>query len=399
MSALESAHARYREELEALAGPEVVLRAVEEAGAGWGWPEGRTWTRMHERFEPEHEPYATCVLVAQGRPQRIVRLEAFRGRPPEPGTGACIVQAGAAGRICFARFPSDAALPTLERALAVHDRSTVVRYRPGRSCTIRVDEDGRARFAKVYRDGAGKRAYADGLQLWRAARRGELGFVVAKPGRYDQELRAVWHGGVRGGSAKESLRGPGGEELARRLGRAAGTLPSASVRPRRRRDRRGERVRSRLRCAELERRVPALGEPARRLAAALDVAHAACDPAEPRPVHGALHASQWLRNGAGVALLDYDSLAFGDPELDAATFLADLDVENRERVPVERLGAAFLAGYEETAGSLDPGLLAAYRAHRRLEKALRVARALRPDGDRKAERRLLRAIECLGGSA
>jgi hypothetical protein len=399
MRTLESAHARYREALEALAGSEVVPRAVEEAGAGWGWPAGRTWTRMHERFEPEHEPYATCVLVTQGRPQRILRLEAFREPPAEPRPGACVIRAGAAGRLRLTRFPSDAALPTLERALAVHDRSTVVRYRPGRCCTIRVDQDGRVRFAKVYRDGAGERAYADGLQLWRSARRGELGFAVAKPGRYDPELCAVWHGGVRGAPVKESLRGPGGEELARRLGRAAGTLPRAGVRPRRRRDRRGERVSSRLRCAELERRVPGLGGSARRLLAALDVAHAACGPAEPRPIHGALHASQWLRNGAGLALLDYDSLAVGDPELDAATFLADLDVENPERVPVERLGQAFLAGYEETAGPLDVGLLAAYRAHRRLEKALRVARALRPDGDRKAERRLVRAFESLGGSA
>jgi aminoglycoside phosphotransferase (APT) family kinase protein len=116
-------------------------------------------------------------------------------------------------------------------------------------------------------------------------------------------------------------------------------------------------------------------------------------------VHGALHVSQWLEHGDRLALLDYDSLALGDPELDAATFLADLDVENRERVPVDRLGTTFLAGYEETAGPLDSRLLAAYRAHRRLEKALRVARALRPDGDRKAERRLRLALECVEGSA
>jgi aminoglycoside phosphotransferase (APT) family kinase protein len=143
--------------------------------------------------------------------------------------------------------------------------------------------------------------------------------------------------------------------------------------------------------------VPALAEPERRLLRALAAAYGGCDPAEPRPVHGALHVSQWLEGDAGLALLDYDALAQGDPELDAATFLADLDVENRERVPVEALGAAFLAGYEETAGPLRARLLAAYRAERRLEKALRVARSLRPDGDRKAARRLRLALECLEG--
>jgi phosphotransferase family enzyme len=399
MSALQSAHARYREQLEALAGSEVVLLAAEEAAVRWGWPERRTWRRMNEHFEPESEPYATWVLATEEGPQRIVRLEAFRERRPEPGLGACVIRAGAAGRLRVTRFPSDPTLPTLERALAAHRRWTVVRYRPGRRCTIRVDEEGSVRFAKVYRDGAGERAHADGLQLWGAARRGELGFLVAKPERFDPELRVVWHGSVAGAPVGERLRGPRGEELARRLGRAAGTLERASLRPRLRRDRRTELARSRLRCFELERRVPALGEPARQLLAALDAAHAACEPGEPRPVHGALHVSQWLENGEGVALLDYDSLALGDPELDAATFLADLDVQNRERLPVDRLGAAFLSGFVATAGPLDLRLLATYRAHRRLEKALRVARALRPDGDRKAERRLRLAIESLGGCA
>jgi hypothetical protein len=63
------------------------------------------------------------------------------------------------------------------------------------------------------------------------------------------------------------------------------------------------------------------------------------------------------------------------------------------------LCAVFLAGYEKAAGPLDPQLLAFYRAQRRFEKALRVARARRPDGDRKARRRLHLALECLGEPA
>jgi hypothetical protein len=398
MSALESAHARYRDRLEGLAGPEAVL-AVEEAGARWGWTERRAWTRMHERFDPDREPFATCVLAAEGTPQRIVRLEAFAERRPEAGPCACLVAAGAAGRLRVTRFPSDPGLPTLERALAGSRRATVVRYRPGRRCTIRVEDEGETRFAKVYGDGAGGRAHSVGLELWRAGQRGELGFLVAEPERFDAELQAVWHGNVAGVPAGERLRGSHGEELARRIGRAAGTLRRATLRPHRRRDSRSELARAALRCSELERRVPGLRGPARRLLAGLDAAHAACKPADPSPLHGALHTSQWLEDGAAVALLDYDSLALGDPELDVATFLADLDVENRERTPVDRLAATFLAGYEATAGELDLRLLAAYRAERRLEKALRAARAVRPDGDRRAARRLRLALECLGGPA
>jgi hypothetical protein len=391
-----SAHARYRDELAALADEEVVALAAEAAAVRWGWPGRRAWTRMHERFEPDREPYATCVLAADGAPQRIVRLEAFREGLPRQGDGACIVGVAAVGHLRVTAFPSDPQLPTLDRALAENDGATVVRYRPGKRCTLRVERAGRVRFAKVYEPGAAEAAHADARELWQARRRGELGFRVSRPGRFDPGLQAVWHGGIAGEPVRERLRSGDGEELAGRLGRAAGTLQRATIRPRARRGRRAEFERTRRRCAELERRVPELGEEIRRLLGPLEALFADARPSQPRPVHGALHASQWLDGDEGVVLLDYDGLALGDPELDAATFLADLDVENRERVSVERLGASFLAGFEETAGPLDPRLLTAYRSERRLEKAVRVARALRPDGDRKAARRLGRALECLG---
>jgi Ser/Thr protein kinase RdoA (MazF antagonist) len=399
VSRVASAHVRYRTQLEALAGSDVVLPAIEAAGERWGWDERRTWSRLHERFEPDAEPYATCVLATTDPPQWIVRLDAFRDAPPEPVRGTCVVRAGVAGRLHVTRFPADRGLATLPRVLMAAAEWTVVRYHPGRRCTVRVDGNGRSRFAKVYADGAVARIHADGLELWRAAQRGELGFRVAKPERFDAALRVVWQESVAGEPLTSRLYGRPGEELARRLGRAAGSLSRSGICPRRCRDRRWEFARSTVRCAELERRVPRLGESASRLLRQLEAAYASFDESELRPVHGALHTSQWLERSDSLALLDYDSLALGDPELDVATFLADVDVQNRRRVPVDRLNEAFLSGFESTAGVLDGRGLAAYRAQRRLEKALRVARAIRPDGDEKAGRRLRRALEALGEAA
>src|SRR5688500_9485859 len=122
-----SAHARYRDELEALADEEVVVLAAEAAAARWGWPGRRAWARMHVRFEPDRAPYATCVLAAGGEPQRIVRLVAFRDGSPHPGDGACIVSVAGVGRLRVTAFPSDPDLPTLPRALAENNGATVVR--------------------------------------------------------------------------------------------------------------------------------------------------------------------------------------------------------------------------------------------------------------------------------
>lgn len=395
---VDSAHARYRERLAALAENGIVVDAVIEAAKRLRWPAEDSWLRTKERFEPDAEPFALCVYASVGLPQRLVRVEVFTARPPRRELDDCVIRAGTAGWLLVTRFPSDPKLPALPKLLAGPGRRTVVRYHPYRRCTIRVDCDGRSRFVKVYADDRGERVHADGVELWRAERRGELGFAVARPERFDPSTRAVWQGTIGGERITPRLYANGGEALAHRIGRASASLSRARLRPRGVLDAKAALARAAGRCAELERRVPKLGHEARRLLAQLERVQAAAAPGEPRPVHGALHPSQWLDDGSRLGLVDYDSIALGDPELDAATFLADLDVQDRERVATDRLNAAFLTGYESVAG-LDAALVRAYRAHGRLGRAVKIARALCPDGDEKAARRLRSALECVGGSS
>jgi hypothetical protein len=74
--------------------------------------------------------------------------------------------------------------------------------------------------------------------------------------------------------------------------------------------------------------------------------------------------------------------------------MAELDFEDWETAPVAAINARFLAGYEAVAGPLDERLLHAYRAHKRLSKALRNAYAVRADNDMRVERALGQALVC-----
>lgn len=85
--------------------------------------------------------------------------------------------------------------------------------------------------------------------------------------------------------------------------------------------------------------------------------------------------------------------------LDVANFVAEIDFERGAFHPTERLNAAFCDGFGSVDGPLDQRLLAAYRAEKRLSKALRSARALRPDGDEAAARHLATASAALGDVA
>ena len=78
--------------------------------------------------------------------------------------------------------------------------------------------------------------------------------------------------------------------------------------------------------------------------------------------------------------------AAADPELDAGVVLGDFDALGGVALPVARLSDAFLEAYRDAGGVLREPLVQTYRAQRHLAKALRAAQAIRPDGDRRAER-------------
>jgi hypothetical protein len=391
----ESAHSRFRERLLALSTDDVPLRAIAEVDAAAGVSR-QSWVRTYARFDPHRDPFTTIVLMNGTYPQTIFRVDAYRARPAE-GPGEAILPEPAAGWLRITRFPRDPQLPTLASVLAGPGRRTVVRYHPNKRCTILVEEPGRSLFAKVFSDARGQRIYASGQALWRAACEGELRFSVARPDRFDRPTRTLWESKVDGAPVRERLFSHRGADLAHRIGQAAGSLPRSGLRPCGVNDAKFQLARSVYDCNDLARRVPRLGPALSKLLGELRKVLAGAPGSSLHPIHGDLNPPQWLEGRQGLGLVDFDKLALGNPELDAGTFLGEVDFQNRKRVPVDEINSAFLAGYENETGTLDRTLLRAYRAQKRLAMAAKVARAVRPDGDRKAERRVMRALRCLSG--
>jgi thiamine kinase-like enzyme len=147
--------------------------------------------------------------------------------------------------------------------------------------------------------------------------------------------------------------------------------------------------RSKKYAQELAKRMPDLSDSLNDLLESLALQHAQqSKEAKLKPLHGAPHAHQWLDCGDTLGLVDFDRTCLGEPELDATTFIAEMDFEDRQTVPVDELNHAFLEAYQQTAGKLDTDLLKAYRSHKRLAKALKAARFLRVNGDTKARKHL-----------
>lgn len=393
-----AAYEQYRNRLTGLTSDSLPLRAIAEAGRqqAW-WTEDYAWRRTYGRFHPGHASYVTLVYETVGPLQEMCRIDISEARPQETGTAAPLLFDDNVGWLCVTRFPSDPVLPTLGAVIAASGHHKIVRYRPYRRCTLRVENGEHVRFAKVYPDTRGEQVHRAGLALWHAACEGELGFLVAQPDRWDDQTRTLWQVQIPGTPVITELLSSEGIKLAHRLGEAAASLTVSHVVPEEVFDGAVQFARSERYGQELSQRVPQLAPQVDALLARLSEIHATVGPRQLRPIHGAPHANQWLSNGAHLGLVDFDRISWGDPELDVATFLAEMDFERQLQVPIERLEEAFLAGYSSVAGSLDRRLLVAYRAHKRLAKALRSARAVRPDGDLRSERDLLRASQCLEG--
>jgi aminoglycoside phosphotransferase (APT) family kinase protein len=182
------------------------------------------------------------------------------------------------------------------------------------------------------------------------------------------------------------------------MGAALASLHTSGLEASRRLTAAGLMLRTERHAAEASRLVPAQGERIMRL---LDTVRAdASTTREPAvPIHGSPDPAQWLVDGESVpGLLDFDRFAWGEPETDLACFLVEMASLGRGLFSAA-VSAGFLAGYQSAVGPVDLESLRRHSTMRRIGKVLRAARAVRADGDQRADRVLAAAERAVGRSA
>lgn len=390
----ETAYERYRSHLTTLASDRLPLATIVTAGKErqW-WPEHYAWRRIYGRFSPDSVPFVRLIYAMLEQPQTLCQVDVFETMPEELPAAQSWCAKTPVGWLCLSRFPADTALPTLPALLAETPQAVVVRYRPQRRCTLRIATHGETLFAKIYPDERGAIVHHANLALWTEASQGHLDFVVARPVCWDAQTCTLWQAAIAGHPVAARLLETQGTPLAERMGRAAASLTISSLKPPEVFDAATQMQRSRRYAHELRQRLPQLGTLLDVLFERLTHCHARSAGRPQRPIHGALHAHQWLDDGKRLGLVDFDRLSWGDAELDVATFLGELAFEKTPYTA--QIAAAFLAGYEAMSAPLDHRLITTYRAHKYLAKALRTARAVRPDADERAQRIVQQAVQII----
>lgn len=349
-----------------------------------------SWRRTYGRFHPRQASYCTLLYEPADNSWPVciaLYRDALNGDAPGRS-----IKVGALGTAVMTDPNADKALPTLPALLARHPDSVVVRWRPLQRCTFRWLDGTRQQYVKVLAQSDDARQI-DALTslLWR--HRDEFDFVVAEPLGFDAEHHCVRQDALPGVPSKPELFGPNGLAVAAEMGGAAASLALSSVAANASASgllARADGKASGLASIEtINAFVPEYAARLNALAVHLERIEAGFSSKPQVAVHGGLHASQWLRVGDRLGLVDFDRLGLGDAEFDVATMVTELRYEKSTAVPAQALCNAFTAAYAERL-PLDPRRLAWHCGHKELSKLMRVVRAPRPDAPLRFQKALER---------
>jgi hypothetical protein len=400
-STQKTAYDRYQQRLHKVSSEQWKATIIKYLIISWPeWKQLGVWKTIWSRFDPDsHDrPYLSLLLQQESCSWHMCLIEISLDEPVND-SGLVLLNDDVLGWIKIRRFPEDPVLTTLPAVISqCQDNIEILRYRPYKRCTFRYQEPDSQLpvFGKLFADQRGQNIHIQSQSLWQASDAGQLTFQVATPISWDSATNTVWQAAIQGDPLVDQLFSATGAETAKRIGLAAASLPTSQLKPVVSFGGVEQMQRSLKYAKELARRLPDQRDSLTALMHQLHRIHADHHSfSRLKPIHGAPHAHQWLECGDQLGLVDFDRYCLGDPELDAATFIGEMDFEDRATVPVDELNAVFLDAYQSVAGKLDARLLQAYRSHKRLAKALKAARSIRSNGEHKAKRHLAFAHQAL----
>lgn len=293
-----------------------------------------------------------------------------------------------------ANFRADENLPAISAVLQTHAQAEIVKYTPSKRCTMRVVQNNRNYFAKIYpskfsRRERGENIHRVGVVLWEKAQAEKLNFRVPKPVRWDASTQTLWQEKLAGLPAIENFKVGGGEKIVFRIGQAIALIARSGIQRLRVFDYTEQMKDSAEFAEKIITLFPLLKYTINTLLAEFNRFKGYVARRTIVPIHGDMHIDQWLIDGDALGLVDFEDFSLGHSERDLAFFMVQLESEYAAEISFAGLNRNLIAGFDSIGGKPDEKLLCVYAGHKWLSKASKTG------GQANAEKCLRRAFDCL----
>jgi hypothetical protein len=237
----------------------------------------------------------------------------------------------------------------------------VVRYKPGKRCTIRYviqaqgnDTQPVELFGKMVAGESVGATYEQMTCLWRHSSAEERSFGVAQPLGFEPQLHFTWQAAVAGTPLLELLSPSNERLLIDHLALGLADLHKRQLNPVARQDITYHLASAQEYCTELAQAYPHHAAMLRTLSAHIAQTMPELLPSQVRVIHRDFHIQQLLVHEDRLFLFDFDDLSMGDPMQDLAFFIVDLYHRKLDEGMVTRWASNFCQAYATATEELLP---------------------------------------------
>jgi hypothetical protein len=233
----------------------------------------------------------------------------------------------------------------------------IVRYKPGKRCTICYDLNWAAAgcsqpislFGKLFVDHKGRAVYQWMMRLWQRSLARPDAFGVAQPLGYQDEIQIAWQAALPGVPLLDLINGPDEAMLIRAVARGLADLHRSELAPPARQTIGDHLAAAHEEATELMKAYPLLTPTLQTLLTSIERSAPVLPSVDERPIHRDFHIKQLLVQDGKLFIFDFDDFSTGDPMQDLAFFIVDLHYRDLKPGLVNRLASTLFHTYREAA--------------------------------------------------
>jgi thiamine kinase-like enzyme len=306
--------------------------------------------RSHAEFEKSIRSYHTgeeAMPAFAHLPELDTVVWCFPNDPALPHLGVATDPEKARRHLPYPMMP-----PGFDRQDSIGEvKISIVNYSPEIRCFVKFElssntsDESITVFGKIFPDERGRDVYGLTEELWKVSEKNPGFFKIPRPLSYDEKMNIVWEKGVHGVRLLECFNSWSCRNLLQAIAKGLAGLHAASAPTVNHISVDSHVEETRKKVSKLSKAFPKLRAALRNVEQIIRNRAATLTPAAETLIHGDFQIQRLALSGDRIAIVDLDSLSYGDPLQDVANFVVDLYGYPYDAELIEGMKTALIEAY------------------------------------------------------